>query len=201
MRLRLLDCPCSAAGCANVDDERMGPRRGNTTRSSPSAASRSGSTSRLVAELNLNDIKGEEAPSFGRLEYGGRPHGGHREASNTWLAVAANVPHTRRCVAKQAAKHRPHRRAADDSRSTSSPSWWKRRGHQVRRPLRTARRPLCPKPPSGSRSSTTCGRRTNYTFEGKFYRVHDTVLQPKPATKPAAGESIAGGRERGREET
>ena len=39
-------------------------------------------------------------------------------------------------------------------------------------------------------------KRDHYTFEGKYYRVHDTVLQPKPATKPrpviyAGGESEA----------
>ncbi len=51
-------------------------------------------------------------------------------------------------------------------------------------------------PANGSMWSTECGHRIDFSYTGKYYRVEDNVLEPKPVSRPrptiyAGGESPA----------
>jgi FMNH2-dependent dimethyl sulfone monooxygenase len=175
----------------NVDDENMAP----TWEYNKRLAIRSeqiGFDLSLVAELNLNDIKGEEAPSL-----------------DAWSTAAALMAVTQRLelmVAVRPTFHNPALLAkqAANIDHIGGPgrlslnvvsSWWKDEAtkygvHFEQHDDRYARTA------EWLEVVDNLWKRDHYSFHGKFYRVEDSVLQPKPATKPrpviyAGGESEA----------
>ncbi|MFO0801952.1 MAG: LLM class flavin-dependent oxidoreductase [Gemmataceae bacterium] len=175
----------------NVDDENMAP----TWEYNKRLAIRSeqiGFDLSLVAELNLNDIKGEEAPSL--------------DAWSTAAALMAVTEKLELMVAVRPTFHNPAllaKQAANIDRIGGPgrlslnvvSSWWKDEAtkygvHFEQHDDRYARTA------EWLEVVDNLWKKDHYTFEGKFYKVHDSVLQPKPATKPrpviyAGGESEA----------
>ena len=175
----------------NVDDENMAP----TWEYSKKLAQRSeqiGYSLSLVAELNLNDIKGVEAPSL--------------DAWSTAAALMAVTEKLEYMVAVRPTFHNPALLAkqAANIDQIGGPgrlslnvvsSWWKNEAKMYGvnfeqhddRYARTA---------EWLDVVENLWERDHFSYEGKFYRVENTVLQPKPATKPrpviyAGGESDA----------
>lgn len=173
----------------NVDDEQMAASWGYVKR----LAQRSeqiGFDLSLVAELNLNDIKGEAAPSL--------------DAWSTAAALTAVTDRLEYMVAVRPTFHNPAllaKQAANIDHIGGGgrlslnvvSSWWKDEATQYGvhfeqhddRYARTA---------EWLTVVDNLWARDGYTFEGKYYRVRETVLQPKPASKPrpviyAGGES------------
>jgi FMNH2-dependent dimethyl sulfone monooxygenase len=146
----------------------------------------------LVAELNLNDIKGVEAPSL--------------DAWSTAAALAAVTERLELMVAVRPTFHNPAllaKQAANIDHIGGGgrlslnvvSSWWKSEAamygvHFEQHDDRYARTA------EWLEVLDRAWREDHFSFEGKFYRVEDTVLQPKPLTKPrpviyAGGESEA----------
>jgi FMNH2-dependent dimethyl sulfone monooxygenase len=146
----------------------------------------------LVAELNLNDIKGADAPSL--------------DAWSTAAALAAVTKRLELMVAVRPTFHNPAllaKQAANIDHIGGGgrlslnvvSSWWaeEARKYGVRfdehddRYARTA---------EWLEVLDRAWKEDHFSFAGKYYRVEDTVLQPKPVTKPrpviyAGGESEA----------
>lgn len=146
----------------------------------------------LVAELNLNDIKGEEAPSL--------------DAWSTAAALTAVTEKLELMVAVRPTFHNPallakqaanidHIGGGNRLSLNVVSSWWRDEAtkygvHFEQHDDRYARTA------EWLEVVDSVWKRDHYTFDGKFYRVHDTVLQPKPLTRPrpviyAGGESEA----------
>lgn len=144
----------------------------------------------LIAELFLNDIKGEEAPSL--------------DAWSTAAALAAVTEKLELMVAVRPTFHNPAilaKQAANIAHISGGrlslnvvSSWWQqealRYGIQYEQhDDRYARMQ------EWLHIVTSAWEKDHFSFEGKYYSVTDTVLQPKPAVKPAiyaGGESEAG---------
>jgi FMNH2-dependent dimethyl sulfone monooxygenase len=175
----------------NVDDESMAP----TWEYNRRLAIRSeqiGFDLSLVAELNLNDIKGEEAPSL--------------DAWSTAAALMAVTQKLELMVAVRPTFHNPALLAkqAANIDHIGGPgrlslnvvsSWWKDEAtkygvHFEQHDDRYARTA------EWLEVVDNMWKRDHFNFEGKYYKVQDTVLQPKPVTRPrpviyAGGESEA----------
>jgi FMNH2-dependent dimethyl sulfone monooxygenase len=146
----------------------------------------------LVAELNLNDIKGEEAPSL--------------DAWSTAAALTAVTDRLEYMVAVRPTFHGPAllaKQAANIDRIGGGgrlslnvvSSWWKDEALKYgvgfeQHDDRYAR--------TAEWLTVVDGvwNKDHFDFEGKYYRVDDAVLQPKPVTQPrpvlyAGGESEA----------
>ena len=173
----------------NVDDENMAP----TWEYNKKLAQRSeriGYDLSLVAELNLNDIKGEEAPSL--------------DAWSTAAALMAVTEKLEYMVAVRPTFHNPAllaKQAANIDNIGGGgrlslnvvSSWWKDEAtkygvHFEQHDDRYARTA------EWLEVVDNMWKRDHFTFEGKYYHVRDSVMQPKPATKPrpviyAGGES------------
>jgi dimethylsulfone monooxygenase len=173
----------------NVDDERMVPTWEYAKRLAQ-RSERIGFSLTLVAELNLNDIKGVEAPSL--------------DAWSTAAALMAVTEKLEYMVAVRPTFHNPAllaKQAANIDRIGGGgrlslnvvSSWWKQEAkmygvHFEQHDDRYARTS------EWLDVVSNLWERDHYSFEGKYYRVEDTVLQPKPAAKPvlyAGGESEA----------
>lgn len=175
----------------NVDDENMAP----TWEYNKKLAQRSeqiGFSLSLIAELNLNDIKGVDAPSL--------------DAWSTAAALTAVTEKLEYMVAVRPTFHNPAllaKQAANIDHIGGGgrlslnvvSSWWKNEAKMYAvqfeqhddRYARTS---------EWLDVLTNLWQRDHYNFEGKFYRVENTVLQPKPITQPrpvlyAGGESEA----------
>src|SRR5256714_8553367 len=146
----------------------------------------------LVAELGLNDIKGTDAPSL--------------DAWSTAAALAAVTRRLELMVAVRPTFHNPAllaKQAANIDHIGGGgrlslnvvSAWWaeeaKKYGvrfeQHAHRYARTA---------EWRRKGGSIWKEDHFSFEGKYYRVEDAVLQPKPLTKPrpvvyAGGESEA----------
>ncbi len=146
----------------------------------------------LIAELNLNDIKGAESPSL--------------DAWSTAAALAAVTKRLELMVAVRPTFHNPAllaKQAANIDRIGGGgrlslnvvSSWWadeaKKYGVQFEqhddRYARTS---------EWLEVVDRIWKEDHFSFAGKYYRVEDAVLQPKPLTKPrpviyAGGESEA----------
>jgi len=173
----------------NVDEEQMAP----TWEYNKKLAQRSeqiGYSLSLVAELNLNDIKGVEAPSL--------------DAWSTAAAMTAVTEKLEYMVAVRPTFHNPAllaKQAANIDHIGGGgrlslnvvSSWWKNEAnmygvHFEQHDDRYART---------SEWLDVLGNlweRDHWSFQGKYYQVENTVLQPKPITKPrpvlyAGGES------------
>ena len=146
----------------------------------------------LVAELNLNDIKGEEAPSL--------------DAWSTAAALTAVTDKLEYMVAVRPTFHNPAllaKQAANIDHIGGGgrlslnvvSSWWKDEAtkygvHFEQHDDRYARTA------EWLKVVDELWKRDHVTIDGKFYRVTDSVLQPKPVSKPrpviyAGGESEA----------
>lgn len=174
----------------NVEDEQMQPTWEYVKR----LAIRSeeiGFDLALIAELNLNDIKGEEAPSL--------------DAWSTAAALAAVTSKQELMVAVRPTFHNPAllaKQAANIDHISNGrislnlvSSWWKDEAEKYgvqfeqhdNRYARSA---------EWLEVLDNVWKKDHYSFEGKYYQVKDNVLQPKPVTKPrppiyAGGESEA----------
>ena len=145
----------------------------------------------LIAELNLNDIKGVNAPSL--------------DAWSTAAAVAAVTSKLELMVAVRPTFHNPAllaKQAANIDHISNGrlslnvvSSWWKDEAEKYGvhfeqhddRYARTA---------EWLTVIDNIWKQDNYSFSGKYYTVKDNVLQPKPLSKPrpkiyAGGESEA----------
>ena len=146
----------------------------------------------LVAELNLNDIKGVEAPSL--------------DAWSTAAALAAVTERLELMVAVRPTFHNPAllaKQAANIDHIGGGgrlslnvvSSWWASEAAMYGvnfeqhddRYARTS---------EWLEVLDRAWKEDHFSFEGKFYRVEDNVLRPKPVTKPrpviyAGGESEA----------
>ena len=145
----------------------------------------------LIAELNLNDIKGEEAPSL--------------DAWSTAAALAAVTSKQELMVAVRPTFHNPAllaKAAANIDHISNGrvslnlvSSWWKDEAekygvHFEQHDDRYARSA------EWLEVLDNVWKKDHYSFKGKYYQVKDNVLQPKPVTQPrppiyAGGESEA----------
>lgn len=174
----------------NVPDENMQPTWAYVKR----LAQRSeqiGFDCTLIAELNLNDIKGVEAPSL--------------DAWSTAAALAAVTERIELMVAVRPTFHLPAllaKQAANIDHVSGGrltlnvvSSWWadearKYGVHFEQHDDRYARTSEWLDVLNGVWS------RDHFSFSGKYYRVEDNVLEPKPLSRPrprlyAGGESPA----------
>lgn len=173
----------------NVDDEQMETSWSYVKR----LAQRSeeiGYDLTLIAELFLNDIKGVEAPSL--------------DAWSTTAALAAVTNKLELMTAVRPTFHNPAilaKQAANIQEISGGrlslnvvSSWWK--GEALKYGIgyeehddRYARMK------EWMHVLTSVWEKDNFSFEGRYYKVDDNVLQPKPISKPllyAGGESEAG---------
>ncbi|MBC6989884.1 LLM class flavin-dependent oxidoreductase [Hymenobacter sp. BT491] len=143
----------------------------------------------LIAELYLNDIKGQEAPAL--------------EAWSTAAALAAVTKELEIMVAVRPTFHNPALLAKQAANiDLIAPgrlslnvvsSWWRDEAtkyglHFEEHDDRYARTK------EWLDVLTGVWEKDHFTYEGKYYKVTDNVLQPKPAKKPflyAGGESEA----------
>ena len=145
----------------------------------------------LIAELNLNDIKGIQAPAL--------------DAWSTAAALAAVTQRLELMIAVRPTFHQPAllaKQAANIDQISGGrlalnvvSSWWadeaKKYGVQFEQhDERYAR--------TGEWLEIVDGlwQRDHYSFAGKYYQIEDAVLKPKPLTRPrptiyAGGESEA----------
>ncbi|QEL13810.1 LLM class flavin-dependent oxidoreductase [Limnoglobus roseus] len=175
----------------NVDDENMAA----TWEYAKKLAQRSeqiGYDLSLIAELNLNDIKGEDAPSL--------------DAWSTAAALTAVTSKLEYMVAVRPTFHNPAllaKQAANIDHIGGGgrlslnvvSSWWKDEAtkygvHFEQHDDRYARTA------EWLEVLDNLWKRDDFNYEGKFYRIEKSILQPKPLTKPrptiyAGGESEA----------
>jgi FMNH2-dependent dimethyl sulfone monooxygenase len=171
----------------NVEDENMAPTWAYVKK----LATRSeeiGYDLALIAELYLNDIKGEEAPSL--------------DAWSTAAALAAVTHKQELMVAVRPTFHNPAqlaKQAANIDHISGGrislnvvSSWWKdeaeKYGIQFEqhddRYARTA---------EWLNVVDNVWKRDHFTFDGKYYKVNDNVLQPKPVPNRPRPKIYAGG--------
>jgi FMNH2-dependent dimethyl sulfone monooxygenase len=172
----------------NVEDEQMAPTWDYVSKLAQ-RAEEIGYDLTLIAELNLNDIKGVEAPSL--------------DAWSTTAALAAVTKKLELMVAVRPTFHNPAllaKQAANidhisNGRLTLNvvSSWWAdeatKYGIQFdQHDDRYARTSEWLDVLNG------CWNQQGFSYQGKYYRVDDNVLSPKPVSKPrptlyAGGES------------
>ena len=172
----------------NVEDEQMAPTWDYVSKLAQ-RAEEIGYDLTLIAELNLNDIKGVEAPSL--------------DAWSTTAALAAVTKKLELMVAVRPTFHNPAllaKQAANidhisNGRLTLNvvSSWWAdeatKYGIQFdQHDDRYARTSEWLDVLNG------CWNQQGFSYQGKYYRVDDNVLSPKPESKPrptlyAGGES------------
>jgi len=174
----------------NVEDENMQPTWDYVKR----LAIRSeeiGFDLALIAELNLNDIKGEHAPSL--------------DAWSTAAALAAVTSKQELMVAVRPTFHNPAllaKQAANIDHISGGrlslnlvSSWWKDEAEKYgvnfeQHDDRYARSA------EWLDVLDNVWKKDNFSYDGKFYKVKDNILQPKPVSSPrppiyAGGESDA----------
>ena len=172
----------------NVEDEGMAASW-SYTKQLAQRAEQLGYDLSLIAELNLNDIKGVEAPSL--------------DAWSTAAALAAVTEKLELMVAVRPSFHNPAllaKQAANidhisNGRLTLNvvSSWWADEAtkyglHFDKHDDRYARTNEWLDVVNG------CWSQQGFSYEGKYYNVADNVLSPKPVSKPrptlyAGGES------------
>jgi dimethylsulfone monooxygenase len=146
----------------------------------------------LVAELNLNDIKGEQAPS---LDAWSTAAALMAVTSKLELMVAVRPTfHNPALLAKQAANI-DHIGGGGRLSLNVVSSWWadearKYGVHFEQHDDRYARTS------EWLEVIDRMWKEDHFTFKGRYYEIHDAVMQPKPLTRPrpliyAGGESEA----------
>jgi dimethylsulfone monooxygenase len=174
----------------NVDEEQM-EATWDYARKLTQRAEEIGYDLTLIAELNLNDIKGVEAPSL--------------DAWSTAAALAAVTSKLELMVAVRPTFHNPAllaKQAANIDHISNGrlalnvvSSWWEQEArmygvHFEQHDDRYARTSEWLDVVNGAWSQPT------FTHEGRYYKTEKTVLEPKPVRKPrptiyAGGESEA----------
>ncbi len=172
----------------NVADENMQPTW-DYTRKLAIRSEELGYDLTLIAELNLNDIKGIHAPSL--------------DAWSTTAALAAVTSRIELMVAVRPTFHNPAllaKAAANIDHISNGrislnvvSSWWKDEAEKYgvqfeEHDDRYARTE------EWLTVLDNVWKQDNYSFKGKYYQVTDNVLQPKPVSRPrpliyAGGES------------
>lgn len=172
----------------NVEDERMEPTW-EYVRHLTQRAEDLGYSLSLIAELNLNDIKGAEAPSL--------------DAWSTAAALAAVTREIELMVAVRPTFHNPAllaKQAANIDHISKGrltlnvvSSWWADEATKYGIPFdqhddRYARTSEWLDVVNG------CWSQQGFSYDGKYYQVRDNVLSPKPVSRPrprlyAGGES------------
>lgn len=173
----------------NVDDEKMAATW-EYTKKLAQRSEQIGYDLSLIAELNLNDIKGESAPSL--------------DAWSTAAALTAVTDRLEYMVAVRPTFHNPAllaKQAANIDHIGGGgrlslnvvSSWWKDEAtkygvHFEQHDDRYARTQ------EWLDVLDNLWKRDGFNYEGKFYRVTDSILQPKPLSQPrptiyAGGES------------
>lgn len=172
----------------NVDDEQMETSWEYAKRLTQ-RAEQLGYDLSLIAELNLNDIKGVEAPSL--------------DAWSTAAALAAVTEKLEIMVAVRPTFHNPAllaKQAANIDRISNGrltlnvvSSWWADEATKYgiafdQHDDRYARTSEWLDVIDG------CWKQQHFSYDGKYYKVADNVLSPKPVSKPrptlyAGGES------------
>jgi FMNH2-dependent dimethyl sulfone monooxygenase len=174
----------------NVEDEHM-PTTWDYVKKLAIRSEEIGFSLALIAELYLNDIKGESAPSLDAWSTAAAL----AAVTNTQELMVAVRPtfHNPALLAKQAANidHISNGRVSLNLVS----SWWKDEAekygiHFEQHDDRYARSA------EWLNVLDNVWKKDHYTFEGKYYKVKDNVLQPKPISSPrppiyAGGESEA----------
>lgn len=173
----------------NVEDEQM-ETSWNYVKRLAQRSEEMGFDLTLIAELFLNDIKGEDAPSL--------------DAWSTAAALAAVTERLELMVAVRPTFHNPAilaKQAANIAHISGGrlslnvvSSWWKAEALKYgieyeQHDDRYARMKEWIEIVNG------VWEKDNFSYEGKYYNVADNILQPKPAQKPfiyAGGESEAG---------
>jgi len=173
----------------NVDDEQM-EASWNYIKKLAQRSEQIGYDLTLIAELFLNDIKGEDAPSL--------------DAWSTTAALAAVTEKLELMVAVRPTFHNPAilaKQAANIANICNSrlslnvvSSWWQEEALKYgiefeKHDDRYARMK------EWITIVNTMWQQDAFNYEGKYYKVSDTLLQPKPVSKPliyAGGESDAG---------
>jgi dimethylsulfone monooxygenase len=173
----------------NVDDEQM-ETSWSYVKKLAQRSEQIGFDLTLIAELFLNDIKGESAPSL--------------DAWSTTAALAAVTEKLELMVAVRPTFHNPAilaKQAANIANISGGrlslnvvSSWWKEEALKYgiqyeQHDDRYARMREWVK------IVTSMWDEDGFSFEGNYYSVNDTILQPKPLVKPpiyAGGESEAG---------
>ena len=173
----------------NVDDEAM-ETSWNYVKRLAQRSEQIGYDLTLIAELFLNDIKGEEAPSL--------------DALSTTAALAAVTEKLELMVAVRPTFHKPAifaKQAANIANISNGrlslnvvSSWWKDEAIKYgieyeQHDDRYTRMEEWISIVNGM------WEKDGFTHEGRYYSVKDTILQPKPVIKPfiyAGGESDAG---------
>jgi FMNH2-dependent dimethyl sulfone monooxygenase len=173
----------------NVEDEQM-ETSWNYVKRLAQRSEEIGFDLTLIAELFLNDIKGVEAPSL--------------DAWSTTAALAAVTEKLELMVAVRPTFHNPAilaKQAANIAEISNGrlslnvvSSWWKEEALKYgieyeQHDDRYARMQ------EWLHIVSSVWEKDHFTYEGKYYSVQDTVLQPKPQAKPkiyAGGESEAG---------
>src|SRR5580700_3766289 len=163
----------------NVDDENMAPNW-EYVKKLAQRSEQIGFSLSLVAELNLNDIKGVEAPSLDAWSTAAAL----TAVTNSLEFMVAVRPtfHNPALLAKQAANIDCIGGGGRLSLNVVS-SWWKDEARKYGvhfeqhddRYARTA---------EWLDVVETLWERDHFSIEGKYYRVEDAVLQPKPCTMP-----------------
>ena len=174
----------------NVDDERM-EAGWSYVRKLARASERAGFDLTLIAELNLNDIKGSDAPTL--------------DAWSTAAALAAVTERLELMVAVRPTFHPPAllaKQAANIDHISGGrlslnvvSSWWAEEAKQYgvefdTHDARYARTAEWLAVVDGLWSER------RFSFAGRYYRIQDAILEPKPLRRPrptlyAGGESTA----------
>lgn len=173
----------------NVEDEQM-ETSWNYVKRLAKRSEEIGFDLTLIAELFLNDIKGESAPSL--------------DAWSTAAALAAVTEKLELMVAVRPTFHNPAilaKQAANIANISNGrlslnvvSSWWKEEALKYgieyeQHDDRYARMK------EWIEIVINMWEKDNFSYQGKYYNVKDTILQPKPVNKPpiyAGGESEAG---------
>ena len=166
-------------------------RRGTTCGRWPGAARSGGTISTLVAELNLNDIKGVQAPSL--------------DAWSTAASLAAVTSTLELMVAVRPTFHEPAllaKQAANIDHISGGrlslnvvSSWWAEEARQYG--VQFDEHDDCyARTEEWLAVVDGLWQQKRFSHEGRFYTVQDAVLEPKPIQKPrpvvyAGGESEA----------
>ena len=171
-------CRCSAAGCA-TSTTRAWTRRWAYVQRLARRSEEIGYDLTLIAELFLNDIKGDDAPSL--------------DAWSTAAALAAVTERLELMVAVRPTFHQPGdaRQAGGEHRPASAAGGSSlnvvsrvvgRRGAALRRPLRRSTTTATRAPPSGSTWSTAPGasRRLTLSAASYYHGRRPRSLEPKP---------------------
>ena len=172
----------------NVDDEQMEPTW-DYARRVALRAEELGYSLTLIAELNLNDIKGVDAPSL--------------DAWSTAAALAAVTKHLELMVAVRPTFHNPAllaKQAANIDRISNGrltlnvvSSWWADEATKYGIPF-DKHEDRYGRTSEWLDVIDGCWSQQGFNFSGSYYQVRDNILSPKPVSRPrptlyAGGES------------